>query len=122
MEISGTELAMGSVTPVKALGILAMIDQGELDWKVIAIAAAHPLAAKLNDVEDVEREMPGELNRIMEWFRDYKIPDGKPANRFGWGGKTQPAAYAADVIAETNGFWKALKVEGSRENDGGYAL
>ena len=25
---------MGSVTPVKALGVLAMIDDGELDWKV----------------------------------------------------------------------------------------
>ncbi len=32
-----------------------MIDDGELDWKVIAIRADDPLAEKLNDVEDVER-------------------------------------------------------------------
>jgi inorganic pyrophosphatase len=122
VEISGTELPMGSVTPVKALGALAMIDDGELDWKIVCIAASHPLASKLNDVEDVEREMPGELQKIMEWFRDYKIPDGKPANKFGWGGKTQGAAFTAGVIEETHGFWKALKVEGTRENDDGYAL
>ncbi len=32
-----------------------MIDDGELDWKVIAISVDDPLADKLNDVEDVER-------------------------------------------------------------------
>ncbi len=32
-----------------------MIDDGELDWKIIAISTADPLADKLNDVEDVER-------------------------------------------------------------------
>lgn len=121
VEIGSTELAMGSVTPVKALGALAMIDDGELDWKIICIATSDPLAAKLNDVEDVEREMPGELTKILEWFRDYKTPDGKPQNKFGYNNKTQPAAFAAEVIAETNGYWKALK-SGARENDDGYAL
>lgn len=112
---------MGSVTPVKALGALAMIDDGELDWKIICIATSDPLAAKLNDVEDVERELPGELQKILEWFRDYKTPDGKPQNRFGYNNKTQPAAFAAEVIKETNAAWAALK-SGARENDDGYAL
>ena len=40
---------------VKPLAVLAMIDDGELDWKVIAIRADDPQAAGLNDVEDVER-------------------------------------------------------------------
>ena len=30
------------------------------------------------------REMPGELGRVLAWFRDYKMPDGKPPNRFGY--------------------------------------
>ena len=34
VEIGEAECAMGSVTPVKPLGDLAMIDDGELDWKV----------------------------------------------------------------------------------------
>lgn len=85
VEIGSTELPMGSVTPVKCLGALAMIDDGELDWKMICIAAADPLAAKLNDVEDVEREMPGELRKILEWFRDYKIPDGERGGDRGGG-------------------------------------
>lgn len=33
---------------MKVLGILAMIDEGEMDWKVIAINAEDPDAKKLN--------------------------------------------------------------------------
>jgi len=44
VEIGGAALAMGSVTAVKPVGVYAMIDDGELDWKVIAIAANDPKA------------------------------------------------------------------------------
>ncbi len=36
-----------------------MIDDGELDWKLIAIKSDDPLASQLNDIEDVESQMPG---------------------------------------------------------------
>lgn len=52
-------LATGTVTKVKVLGILAMIDDGELDWKVIAIDSTDPLASELNDIDDVEAKCPG---------------------------------------------------------------
>lgn len=38
----------GQVIQVKVLGILAMIDGGEMDWKVIAINAEDPDAKNLN--------------------------------------------------------------------------
>lgn len=38
----------GQVIQVKVLGILAMIDEGEMDWKVIAINTDDPEAKKLN--------------------------------------------------------------------------
>jgi inorganic pyrophosphatase len=43
---------------VKPLAVLAMIDEGELDWKVVAIRADDPKADKVLDIEDVEREFP----------------------------------------------------------------
>lgn len=42
--------------------MLAMIDDGELDWKVVAIHKDDPLAAELNDVADVEKKCPGVLS------------------------------------------------------------
>lgn len=54
---------------VKVLGILAMIDDGELDWKVIAIRAQDELAVQLNDIEDVEKHCPGVVSgRYCCWY------------------------------------------------------
>ena len=58
IELSARYLKPGPGCPcaqVKPLGVYAMIDDGELDWKIIAINVDDPLADKLNDVEDVER-------------------------------------------------------------------
>lgn len=115
VEIGSQTAETGGVYPVKVLGVYAMIDDGELDWKVIAIRADDPKADAVNDVEDVEREFPGQLQAIYEWFRDYKIPDGKPPNAFGFDNKAQNRAYALHVIEETHTFWLNL-VSGKREN------
>eukprot|EP01025_Chloroclados_australasicus_P046711 TRINITY_DN5156_c1_g1_i2.p1 TRINITY_DN5156_c1_g1~~TRINITY_DN5156_c1_g1_i2.p1 ORF type:complete len:262 (+),score=38.72 TRINITY_DN5156_c1_g1_i2:152-937(+) len=121
VEISSTALKMGGVYPVKCVGVYAMIDDGELDWKVIAINADDPKASEINDVEDVERLFPGELEKVLVWFRDYKIPDGKPANSYGFDNKCMNADFTKDVIEETNKFYAALK-SGERANDEGLSL
>jgi len=40
------------------LGALAMIDEGELDWKIVAISLDDPKASLVNDVNDVEKHFP----------------------------------------------------------------
>lgn len=35
-----------------------MIDEGELDWKVVAISLDDPKASLVNDVDDVEKHFP----------------------------------------------------------------
>jgi inorganic pyrophosphatase len=109
VEIGSAVLESGSVTPVKVLGCLAMIDDGELDWKVIAIAGSDPLAAELNDVDDLEKKCPGTISGIREWFRWYKTPDGKPLNAFGYDEKCLDKKATLAVIEETHGHWSALK-------------
>jgi len=114
VEIGAAALAMGSFTPVKVLGCLSMIDDGELDWKVIAIAATDEFADKINDVEDIDKYYPGTVSGIREWFRWYKTPDDKPVNGFGHGERALSAAETKEVIAETNKHYKAL-IEGKSE-------
>jgi hypothetical protein len=43
------------------------------------------------------RHFPGELQKVLEWFRDYKIPDGKPANKFGYDNKCLNKEFALKV-------------------------
>ena len=59
----------GDVLEVKVLGLLAMIDDGETDWKVMVIDVKDPQAKDLNNLEDVERLMPGFLAATRDWFR-----------------------------------------------------
>lgn len=66
---------------------MALLDEEETDWKIIVVDINDPLAPKLNDVEDVERHLPGLLRATNEWFRIYKIPDGKPENQFAFSGE-----------------------------------
>ncbi|KAK4461851.1 putative inorganic pyrophosphatase [Cladorrhinum samala] len=98
----------GQVKQVKVLGVMALLDEEETDWKVIVIDVNDPLAPKLNDVEDVERHLPGLLRATNEWFRIYKIPDGKPENQFAFTGECKNKKYAQDVIAECNEAWEKL--------------
>lgn len=109
VEIGSAALATGQVAQIKVLGVLAMIDDGELDWKVIAIKADDPLAKDLEDIQDVERRLPGTVSGIREWFRWYKTPDGKPLNAFGFDEKALPRAKALEVIEETHHYWQALR-------------
>ncbi|GIL92845.1 hypothetical protein Vretimale_19206 [Volvox reticuliferus] len=115
VEIGTSSAKRGGVYKVKPLGVLAMIDDGELDWKVIAISADDAKADLVNDVEDVEKHFPGEIQKVLEWFRDYKIPDGKPANKFGYDNKCMNKEFTMHVIQETHENYVKLK-SGARAN------
>jgi len=107
-EIGHRVAKRGDVLEVKVLGTLAMIDDGEADWKMIVIDVNDPLAADLNNLEDVEKAMPGFLDATRDWFRIYKIPDGKPENKFAFDGQYQNAEFAINILNETNVYWKQL--------------
>lgn len=113
VEIGSRARGEGEVLEVKALGSLAMIDSGELDWKVIAVAKDDPLAERLQDIVDVEAELPGVVSGIREWFRWYKTPDGKGLNGFGFQERPQDRATSLGVIEEGHAAWKKLMAEGA---------
>eukprot|EP00850_Spirogloea_muscicola_P006746 SM000032S12130 [mRNA] locus=s32:667587:669674:- [translate_table: standard] len=108
VEVGNRTATTGEICAVKPIAAFAMIDEGELDWKVVAIAATDPRVNLVHDVEDMEVHFPGTLSAIREWFRTYKTLDGKPENKFELGERAMDRAFTLDVIAETHGFWKAL--------------
>lgn len=108
LEIGETVAYRGQVKQVKVLGAMALLDEGETDWKVITIDVNDPLAAQLNNIDDVEKHMPGFLAATNNWFRVYKIPDGKPANNWAFDGKAIDKDAALKVVHETHDFWNKL--------------
>jgi len=114
VEIGTQALAMGSVTQVKVLGALALIDSGELDWKVIALSSTDEMASEIDDLEDLEAKRPEVVSGIREWFRWYKAPDGK-LNVFGFEGKCVDSSAAREVVGETHAYWSALVAGKARQ-------
>ncbi|XP_006874618.1 PREDICTED: inorganic pyrophosphatase 2, mitochondrial [Chrysochloris asiatica] len=100
--------ARGEVIHVKILGILALIDEDETDWKLIAINVNDPDASKIHDIDDVRKYKPGYLEATLKWFRLYKVPEGKPENKFAFNGEFKNKAFALEVIKSTHECWKAL--------------
>lgn len=110
----------GQVKQVKVLGVMALLDEGETDWKIIAIDVKDPHASKVNDIEDVERHFPGLLRATNEWFRIYKIPDGKPENQFAFSGECKNRKYAEDIVRKCHEAWE--KLESTPHNNHGIAV
>ena len=55
------------------------------------------------------------------WFKDYKTPDGKPENKFGFNNEYKNREYTLQIIQETHESYSKLK-SGKRENTEGLAL
>ncbi|CAI9764453.1 unnamed protein product [Fraxinus pennsylvanica] len=118
VEIGEFRAKSGQILKVKPFAALAMNDEGELDWKIVAISVDDPKASLVKDTSDVEKHFPIVRLRLQRrrsvfilakyLFRDYKIPDGKPANKFGLGNKPANKDYALEVITETNESWAKL--------------
>jgi inorganic pyrophosphatase len=109
IEIGMTQLTTGQVVPVKILGILGMIDDGQMDWKVICISHGDPVAKFLDDIGDVPKFLPGCLEALREWLRVYKICQGGVENKFAYGGEYKDATFAHKIIQESHFMWRNLR-------------
>merc|ERR1712001_158881 len=98
----------GSVIRVKVLGTLAMIDEGETDWKILAIDVTDEMAPKLNDIEDIENHMPGFIAATVEWFKIFKMPDGNPANEFAFNAMPKNKEFALNIVKSLHEQWKSM--------------
>lgn len=107
-EIGAAVLETGEVKRVKILGSIALIDDGELDWKVIVVDVMDPLAQEAHDIDDVFVKCPGLLESTRQWFSDYKLPDGKPKNKFAYNGEYKNQQETLEIIQECRDAWRSL--------------
>uniref|UniRef100_A0A8C8Z6W9 inorganic diphosphatase n=1 Tax=Prolemur simus TaxID=1328070 RepID=A0A8C8Z6W9_PROSS len=60
------------------------------------------------NIGDVKKFKPGYLEATLNWFRVYKVPEGKPENQFAFNGEFKNKAFALEIIKSTHECWKAL--------------
>lgn len=108
IELGTRQRPCGSITRVKIVGVIAMIDSNETDWKVLAVALDDDKAANIRDLQDLDAHMPGVTSALTHWLRMYKTAEGKGENKFGFGGKPQNASFALKIVEETHEAWRQL--------------
>lgn len=68
----------------------------------------------ITDISDIEKHCPGLMKATIEWFKIYKIPDGKPENQFAFNGEAKTREFALHIVDEVHQHWQNLiKQEGS---------
>jgi len=71
----------GCVIPVRTIGMLEMIDDGDRDEKLLCVADEDPHYSGVKSLNDVAKHR---LDEIAEFFRTYKNLENKVTEILGW--------------------------------------
>lgn len=100
--VIGAPAARGDVVRCRVIGVLALLDGGETDDKLLAVAEGNALS-DVRDMDELDARFPGVSGIVETWFVSYKGP-GELTSR-GWGG---PAA-ATEILDTAVRAWEAQR-------------
>ena len=83
----------GCLMEVRPIGVLQMVDQGNRDEKILAVAQSDPFYSQVNDASQVPQH---QLREIEHFFSIYKYLEDKRTEIAGWG----DAEEARNIIAD----------------------
>lgn len=78
----GSYIERGKIVSGKIIGVLKILDGGEIDDKLLMIQKDSPLY-KATNVEELKEQFPGVLSIIETWFESYKGPGEIKINGYG---------------------------------------
>ena len=84
----------GCIVPARVLGYLDMVDNGKLDYKLIAVVDCDPRYNHYQQIEDIN---PFVLKEIANFFANYKVLQGVSVEA----GSYHNAAEALKIIEES---------------------
>lgn len=106
--ISSHSLIPGSEVPIRILGALKMIDNGETDTKLITIIDVDPRFNNINNLNDLSKSL---LDEISDFFTNYKKLQKKETIISGFEGEE----YAMKELKETKELYKKYNHLSSKE-------
>ena len=105
IEIGQNKLEIGELYKIKILGCIGLIDDNEIDWKIIAINDKDMYYDKYNDINDIPEYIQ---SGIREWFRWYKYPCDNIINRYLDNEKFHNKKFGIDIIEECHTEWEKM--------------
>jgi inorganic pyrophosphatase len=89
------------IVPAKVIGVMRMLDGGELDDKIIAVAAHDMSVNHINDASELPQHF---FNELQNFFEDYKKLENKTVEVRDF----QNAAVAREIILQSLVDYKQL--------------
>lgn len=84
MVIGGDPLFPGCVTAARPVALLQMVDDGEKDYKVLAVQVKNPRLIHIETLADVEAWNSHLLKEVQHFMESYKHLEGKHTKIEGW--------------------------------------
>ncbi|ALV23511.1 hypothetical protein ASO20_02530 [Mycoplasma sp. (ex Biomphalaria glabrata)] len=97
--VSDQPFAIGCEVPVRILGAMEMIDNGDIDTKLIGVIDCDPRYKDVNKLEDIAKHR---LDEIKNFFETYKILQKKEVKV----GNFVNLSKAEEIIEETKNLYK----------------
>ena len=94
--VVGPPIATGEVVKGRVLGLMKMVDSGDLDSKVV-VSPVDDRGQALHALE------AGDRDRLTQFFNTYKRHEGKSTQITGWGSEADARAF----LQKTAGFYAA---------------
>ena len=69
--ILGPALPTGTIVKCHSLGVLTLVDNGELDDKII-LAPVNSVFGSIKGIEELDKKFPGVTGILQTWFTSYK--------------------------------------------------
>ncbi|MEE2939288.1 MAG: inorganic diphosphatase [Planctomycetota bacterium] len=95
--VLGASEARGALVPVTPIGVLGMLDGGELDEKIVAVASDTPFD-EVASIEELDERFPGATEILATWFASYKGPGETQLT--GFDGPKKAAALIEEAISD----------------------
>jgi inorganic pyrophosphatase len=72
--VSQIDIVPSCIVPAKIIGVMRMLDNGEADDKLIAVAAGDPSVSHINEITELPSHF---ISEIRNFFEDYKKLENK---------------------------------------------
>lgn len=86
--VLGQSVPRGEVVPVRLIGVMKMLDDGEQDDKLIGVLTNDSPFKNISSLKDLKATYPGVQEIVGLWFENYKGPDGGMELQ-GWGNEVE---------------------------------
>lgn len=98
------------------IGALGLIDQGEVDWKILMLQTEEAKRLNIETLAQAEAAIPFRLDYMREFFRVYKTHEGKKENTFLREGRFFNEEEAREIVSDSHKeFGELMKSDELRE-------